>query len=398
MYERFLKPEDAYECFEKAYEYYDKIELKQHQAYLLLKISRKYENRQIGKGVELLHKSIDFANISNYQRLLPFCYEELFNKYVEAQSFDLAYKILPKVDSVFYKQVRTIGSLAQVFEYKNRRLDADNILQYGWSLTSNKVDSSAMYYNMSRYYHMRRQFSKSLDNYNKGLKLQLDIALQSIHNPIPEIEKDYLTNKIIHQKRREDRKKLVLILSFLVIAVLSIFIALYVYIQKRRELMHKNSLISQYLLSVESLHSELAERDEKLKEVSSEIFGEAFKTINSLCCTYFEYSDNPKQQSAILNHVKGLIGNISSKSYLIQLEEQINGCYDNILQKLKSDFPSMLDNEYRLFCYLSAGFTTQAICLFLNCNTNAVYNRISRLRKKIKDSSSVNKEQFLKYL
>ena len=182
----------------------------------------------------------------------------------------------------------------------------------------------------------------------------------------------------------------------IVLSVLSV--SLYVYIKKRREIAHKNELIKQYLSSVQSLHSELAERDEKLKEVSSEIFGEAFKAIDELCCTYFEYSDNPKQQSAILSHVKGLIDNISSKSYLIQLEEQINGCYDNILQKLKSDFPSMLDNEYRLFCYLSAGFTTQAICLFLNCNSNAVYNRIYRLRKKIKDSSSVNKEQFLKYL
>jgi len=120
--------------------------------------------------------------------------------------------------------------------------------------------------------------------------------------------------------------------------------------------------------------------------------------INELCCTYFEYSDNPKQQSAILNHVKGLIGNISSKSYLVQLEEQINGCYDNILEKLKSDFPMLSENEYMLSCYLCAGFTTQAICLFLNCNSSAVYNRISRLRKKIKDSTSENKELFLKYL
>ncbi|MBE6189280.1 MAG: tetratricopeptide repeat protein [Rikenellaceae bacterium] len=398
MYEQYYNYDKAYEYFELSYNCFKLIDLRRHQAYQLYKMAEKCWKNYPENAISFLNRAITLAGDANYQGILPLCYDELLFIYVSLQQYDKALEISKKIDVDGCRFVRTSGALSELFAYKYQFRKSDELLQRGWSYSVDKVDSSYMFNTLSRVYLLRGMYYESTVNHNYALKLQLALAVQDMGGTIAAIERKYLSDKMMLQKQKVQKQKVIYlavsILIFLVIAI----VAIHLHTKNKKEIIKKDNQINQYLLSVQSLHSELAERDEKLKEVSSEIFGEAFKAIDELCCTYFEYSDNPKQQSAILNHVKGLIGNISSKSYLVQLEEQINGCYDNILEKLKSDFPMLSENEYMLSCYLCAGFTTQAICLFLNCNSSAVYNRISRLRKKIKDSTSENKELFLKYL
>lgn len=398
MYEQYYNYDKAYEYFELSYNCFKLIDLRKHQAYQLYKMAEKCWKNHPDNAISFLNRAITLAGEANYQGILPLCYDELLFIYVSLKQYDKALEISKKIDVDGCRFVRTSGALSELFAYKCQFRKSDELLQRGWSYSVDKVDSSYMFNTLSRVYLLRGMYYESTVNHNYALKLQLALAVQDMGGTIAAIERKYLSDKMMLQKQKVQKQKVlylaVSILIFLVIAI----VAIHLHTKNKKEIIKKDNQINQYLLSVQSLHSELAERDEKLKEVSSEIFGEAFKAIDELCCTYFEYSDNPKQQSAILNHVKGLIGNISSKSYLVQLEEQINGCYDNILEKLKSEFPTLSENEYMLSCYLCAGFTTQAICLFLNCNSSAVYNRISRLRKKIKDSTSENKELFLKYL
>lgn len=398
MYEQYYNYDKAYEYFELSYNCFKLIDLRRHQAYQLYKMAEKCWKNYPDNAISFLNRAITLAGDANYQGILPLCYDELLFIYVSLKQYDKALEISKKIDVDGCRFVRTSGALSELFAYKCQFRKSDELLQRGWSYSVDKVDSSYMFNTLSRVYLLRGMYYESTVNHNYALKLQLALAVQDMGGTIAAIERKYLSDKMMLQKQKAQKQKIIYlavsILIFLVIAT----VAIHLHTKNKKEIIKKDNQINQYLLSVQSLHSELAERDEKLKEVSSEIFGEAFKAIDELCCTYFEYSDNPKQQSAILNHVKRLIGNISSKSYLVQLEEQINGCYDNILEKLKSEFPTLSENEYMLSCYLCAGFTTQAICLFLNCNSSAVYNRISRLRKKIKDSTSENKELFLKYL
>lgn len=398
MYERYYNYDKAYEYFELSYNCFKLIDLRKHQAYQLYKMAEKCWKNHPDNAISFLNRAITLAGDANYQGILPLCYDELLFIYVSLKQYDKALEISKKIDVDGCRFVRTSGALSELFAYKCQFRKSDELLQRGWSYSVDKVDSSYMFNTLSRVYLLRGMYYESTVNHNYALKLQLALAVQDMGGTIAAIERKYLSDKMMLQKQMLQKQKIIYlavsILIFLVIAI----VAIHLHTKNKKEIIKKDNQINQYLLSVQSLHSELAERDEKLKEVSSEIFGEAFKAIDELCCTYFEYSDNPKQQSAILNHVKGLISNISSKSYLVQLEEQINGCYDNILEKLKSEFPTLSENEYMLSCYLCAGFTTQAICLFLNCNSSAVYNRISRLRKKIKDSTSENKELFLKYI
>ena len=404
MYERYYNYEKAYQYAEQSYNYYKEAKLPKHQVYQLYKAGELLGCMEChSESIETLRRTIYLADSCNYTQINLQCYKSLLQAYEKSEKYTEGYNLLIKMENEFsdnaiYKFLSICGTGANLYAQVGNKKRAENLLEQGWKLAKNRVDSVYMRYYHTRYLQANRKHIESYKMYSQALFSHNAILFQYINNPVSAAESNYFKQKAIQYELRTKQQRGRYILMCVLIALSVLSVSLYVYIKKRREIAQKNELIKQYLSSVQSLHSELAERDEKLKEVSSEIFGEAFKAIDELCCTYFEYSDNPKQQSAILSHVKGLIDNISSKSYLVQLEEQINGCYDNILEKLKSDFPTLSENEYMLSCYLCAGFTTQAICLFLNCNTNAVYNRISRLRKKIKDSSSVNKEQFLKYL
>ena len=404
MYEKYYNYEKAYKYAEQSYHFYKEAKLLKHQIYQLYKAGELLGcMERHSESIETLRRTIYLADSCNYTQINLLCYKSLLQAYEKSNNFIVGYNMLIKMENEFsdnaiYKFLSICGTGAHLYAQVGNKKRAENLLEQGWKLAKNRVDSVYMRYYHTRYLQANRKYIESYKMYSKALFSHNAILFDNINNPVSAAESKYFKQKAIQYELRakQQRGRYILMCVLIVLSVLSV--SLYVYIKKRREIAHKNELIKQYLLSVQSLHSELAERDEKLKEVSSEIFGEAFKVINELCCTYFEYSDNPKQQSAILNHVKRIIGNISSKSYLVQLEEQINGCYDNILEKLKSEFPTLSENEYMLSCYLCAGFTTQAICMFLNCNSSAVYNRISRLRKKIKDSTSENKELFLKYL
>ena len=404
MYQQYYNYDKAYKYAEQSYHFYKEAKLLKHQVYQLYKAGELLGcMERYSESIETLRRTIYLADSCNYTQINFLCYKSLLQAYEKSNNFIVGYNLLIKMENEFsdnaiYKFLSICGTGAHLYAQVGNKKRAENLLEQGWKLAKNRVDSVYMRYYHTRYLQANRKYIESYKMYSKALFSHNAILFDNINNPVSAAEGKYFKQKAIQSELRAKQQRGRYILIFVLCVLFIVAISLYVYIKKRREIAHKNELIKQYLSSVQSLHSELAERDEKLKEVSSEIFGEAFKAIDELCCTYFEYSDNPKQQSAILNHVKRLIGNISSKPYLVQLEEQINGCYDNILEKLKSEFPTLSENEYMLSCYLCAGFTTQAICLFLNCNSSAVYNRISRLRKKIKDSTSENKELFLIYL
>ncbi len=400
MYQQYYNYEKAYQYSELSYRFYKEAKLLEHQICQLYKVGELLECMgKYGQSIETLHRAIHLADSCNYPQVRLQCYKSMLKAYEQSELYTEAYNLLVKMereysDSVLYNILSICGTGAHLYSRMGNNVRANQLLEKGWELAATQADSVYMKYCHTRHLQANSKYIDSYKMYSDALSSHNAILFDNINNPVSDAESEYFEQKAIQSELRVKRQRA----TYVVLCTIIGFVAICIYIQKRREIARKNELIKQYLLSVQSLHSELKERDEKLRVVTTDIFGESFKTINNLCCTYFEYSDNPKQQSAILKHVKDLISNISSDSYLVQVESQINRCCDNILEKLRRDFPTLSDNEYRLACYLCAGFTTQAICLFLSCNSSAVYNRISRLRKKIKDSESEDKELFLKYL
>ena len=66
------------------------------------------------------------------------------------------------------------------------------------------------------------------------------------------------------------------------------------------------------------------------------------------------------------------------------LEAWLNATQENAVSKLRADHPKLKEDDIRLFCYISAGFTPTMISVLLKKDKSVVYNRVSRLKAKIK--------------
>ena len=78
-----------------------------------------------------------------------------------------------------------------------------------------------------------------------------------------------------------------------------------------------------------------------------------------------------------------------------QLEQALNESSDGVINKLKADFPGMKQEDYMLFLFTASGFSTTTISTLLEKDKPYVYNRLYRLKERLKQSGSAHKTLYL---
>ena len=75
-----------------------------------------------------------------------------------------------------------------------------------------------------------------------------------------------------------------------------------------------------------------------------------------------------------------------------ELEEIVNTVNDNIIVKLRKQFPKFKPADIDLLCYIYAGFSAQIISVIIGDSVSNIYNRKSRLKARIAASDSAEKD------
>ena len=110
-----------------------------------------------------------------------------------------------------------------------------------------------------------------------------------------------------------------------------------------------------------------------------------FTILERLCEQYYVYEDTDKFQKKIIQEVSEIIDELRKDPKTQKdLEAWLNATRDNAVSKLRADHPKLKEDDIRLFCYISAGFTPTMISVMLKKDKSVVYNRVSRLKAKIK--------------
>ena len=78
-----------------------------------------------------------------------------------------------------------------------------------------------------------------------------------------------------------------------------------------------------------------------------------------------------------------------------ELEEIVNTVNDNIIVKLRKQFPKFKPADIDLLCYIYAGFSAQIISVIIGDSVSNIYNRKSRLKARIAASDSAEKDFFI---
>ncbi len=121
-------------------------------------------------------------------------------------------------------------------------------------------------------------------------------------------------------------------------------------------------------------------KGQKLRQLLSR----RFSLIDSLCGTYYESQGTNIERKALAERVRLEIEALKNDAGMFaEMEQTVNDCRDNLLGRLKSDYPTISMADYRLAVYLACGFSNRAISLLSGQSLDVVYKRKSRLKMKL---------------
>lgn len=136
---------------------------------------------------------------------------------------------------------------------------------------------------------------------------------------------------------------------------------------------------------MEASRSDVSRLEMKLHEVLET----RFSLIDSLCQTYYESQGTKTERKAIIDKVKSEIESVRTDSFQ-EMEQAVNDCRDNILVKVKNNYPEIKNEDYMLLVFLASRLSTRAISLLLGESVDVVYKRKSRLKSRLKESMGVS--------
>ena len=127
--------------------------------------------------------------------------------------------------------------------------------------------------------------------------------------------------------------------------------------------------------------------------------GSAFDALDRLCEQYYIYEGTENLQPRIIREVRSIVEGLRSDSSVQKnLEQSLNAKYPGVMTRLRADFPKWKEEDYLLWLFSASGFSSTTISTLLEKEKPYIYNRIYRLKERIKNSDTTDKELYLNLL
>ncbi len=148
----------------------------------------------------------------------------------------------------------------------------------------------------------------------------------------------------------------------------------------------KNRDIERYIETIRELNLTKNSTSDSLSEAVDRLYNDRLNDLNRLCETYYEYDDTSRHAAKVFEQVRETIESIKSdEARLEELEKLVNSCRGNLMAKLREQCPKLNVKEQRVVLYSYAGFSSRAICTFMETNPVALSKIKYRIKLKIKD-------------
>ena len=119
-------------------------------------------------------------------------------------------------------------------------------------------------------------------------------------------------------------------------------------------------------------------------------------TLDRLCEQYYVYEGTSSLQPKILKEVRSLVEGLRADEKVQKsLEQSLNDSHDRVMKRLRTAFPKWKEEDYLLYMFTVAGFSSTTISTLLEKDKPFVYNRVYRLKERIKASDSPDRDFLL---
>lgn len=398
----------AHDCF-------DKIRDK-NLALSRYKIAQAYHNNEQFDLADSLYSSV-YSGLDSTSKLAFYAMEDQVSNDLQREGPDVErdIKLLEYV-----AEHRGNLTLTSYYEYAylllliGNKSTAENILSQ-LSEIDESVETMEIRYRIAKY----EEHDKEALTLLKGLLLyQNDVVKKQLAQSVFKAQSDYyrLTAEVSEQKSTIANQRSVIIL----IAGLMMAGLLYIVFMKRKTaLIREKDRLAQAVEESEKLletvrnraKQEKEERDkdifdlkslnererDKIKELRDmyvSLYQKRFYEIGK----YYDAASSHRLESIkekayhdVISSTQALFEEIASGSEgQKKFEARINAELDDIVSKIRSDFPKLKDDDIRFICYLIVGFDTSTISFLMDISKENVRVKKHRLREKLNGYAGPN--------
>lgn len=406
IYQTLYDYPKSIEAFSKACHFYDLANKSSHKVYAKLSLAQLYKSvKQYDKSHEIISEIITAAYDSKDVYLTQQCVQLLFQIYEQQGDMQGTKSLLT---SKYVKLCNDDLMLiqAKAYAYALQKSDSAKLYMSGaWKLARNSSDSAQLYFREYKLNKLVGKHDVALKKHEKVLYIQDTIVRKNLQQPILTAQKDYYQTeyKVKAQELKQSKHRLV---AFICVSIAVIIMLVVAY---RYRIRVKQKQIESYIDKIYNLESSLlavneeadsaiVENVEMRKKINS-LFVSQFNLIDKLCTTYYETQVANKDKDAIYTQVRNEIEKLqSNRKHIMQLEKIINLYMDNVVARIRETVPQMTEMEIRLCCFFLAGFSAKAISVFTNDSIGNIYMKKVRMKTKISESDSKDKDVILEYL
>lgn len=398
----------AYECFEKIGD--KDLDLS------LYKVAQAYHNNERFDVADSLY-SLVYSGKDSTSRLALYAMEDLVSNdlYQEKQDVERDLGLLEYV-----AEHRGNLSLESYYEYAyllllaGKESEAENIL----SQLSNRETNGKTMEIRYRIAECKGQYEEALALLKSMRSHQNDVVKKKLAQSVFKAQSDYyrLTAEVSEQKSTISNQRSIIIL----ITGLMIIALLYVIFKKRKStLIREKDRLTQAVEESERLletvrnraNEEKSEREKDILDLKSrnereqdkikdlrEMYVALYQKRFSEIGKYYDAASSHRLESIkekayhdVISSTQALFEEIASGSEgQKKFEARINADLDDIVSKIRSDFPKLKDDDIRFICYLIVGFDTSTISFLMDISKENVRVKKHRLREKLNGYSGPN--------
>ncbi|MBR6002985.1 MAG: hypothetical protein IK045_09025 [Bacteroidales bacterium] len=125
--------------------------------------------------------------------------------------------------------------------------------------------------------------------------------------------------------------------------------------------------------------------------------GGGAEVLERLCAQYYVNEGSDRLGSSVVREVKDIIDGLRNDPKVQkELERQLNTSGDNVMLRLREEFPKWKEEDFRIYCYTASGFSSTTIATLIEREKPYVYNRLYRIKSSL--SKSENSDFYLSFL
>ncbi len=419
---------EAVKYTEEAAEHYKKAGKARNHLFALcdLAVVRSNDGVDDNKNIALLDSVRRIAiNEPADTTLIVYADRTLFGMYVDSGRNDEAHRILEEMLSLkshYFPDSEQYSYMSRLATNDGNDEEALQIIKTAndeATNTSQKVHVYVFY----RDYHKSKGMSREAEAYTDSiLTLQNTEVAAVLKQSVVSAQRDFFTARA--EKEADKARLSAMTASALGILLAAVCIGFLLYY--REKMRHKKAEIETMMLEAQSLSAQLDEKDESLQSAINElnktrndlkelsitvsdkdsllktqtlltnsILEKRFQTLNALSKDYLTLTNQSSPRTGIVSDFKKELDIMANPESQAELERIVNNKHQGIITRLRNQLPKIKDQDIFFLTLIAAGVSRNAICLITKNKQANYYNKCSRLRRKIENSDSTDKQEFL---